>query len=209
MRSPRSYMSRTLPLATRERSATVGIRRRLAAGPAATGAAAVGPPRDVGRTDAAVPPRMPASVLAAFDPVTQDPAPVRFGAAVAAFTGARLLVGSVFGGDDLIDRLAAGQLAEEPLAERSGVLEEAVRRLRAGGADAEAVELGATSAARALSLGAEELGAGLVVVGSSARGRPGRLDAGSTASRLLGGCPCAVAVVPLAWEGGVSWDTIG
>jgi nucleotide-binding universal stress UspA family protein len=152
---------------------------------------------------------MPAPVIAAFDPVALDRAPVRLAAALAGFTGAPLLVASVFAGDALVDRLAAGQLADDPLAERSDVLQKAVRMLRGGGVDADALELGATSAARGLSLAAEEVGAGLVVIGSAARGRPGRALAGSTAQRLLDGCPCAVALAPLDWDGGTRWETLG
>jgi nucleotide-binding universal stress UspA family protein len=142
-----------------------------------------------------------APVLAAFDPVARDAAPVRFAAAVAGYTGAPLLVASVFGGDAHVDRLAAGQLAEEPAAERTGALDTLVRDLREAGAAAEAVELGATSAARGLTVGAEQAGAALVVVGSAARGRSGRVEAGGTAERLLTGAPCAVALVPIGWSG--------
>src|SRR3954454_16566410 len=74
-----------------------------------------------------------APVLAAFDPVTCDSAPVRFAAAVAGYTGAPLLVGSVLGGEARVDRLAAGQLAEEPAELRTEALDRAVRDLRAEG----------------------------------------------------------------------------
>ena len=43
---------------------------------------------------------------------------------------------------------------------------------------------------------AEELGADLIVVGSTGRGRLGRAVPGTTADRLLHGGPCAVAVAP-------------
>ena len=150
-----------------------------------------------------------APVLAAFDPVTRDVAPVRFATAVAGYTGAPLLVGSVFGGDARVERLVAGQLGEEPAEERSDALEELVRELREAGADAEAVELGGTSAARGLTAGAEYTGAALVVVGSAARARSGRVEAGSTAERLFAGAPCGVAVVPIGWSGPASPETVG
>jgi nucleotide-binding universal stress UspA family protein len=151
----------------------------------------------------------PAPVLAAFDPVTRDGAPVRFAAAVAGYTGAPLLVASVFAGDARVDRLAAGQLAEEPTEERTDALAVLVRELRAAGSDADELELGATSAARGLTIGAEQTGAGLVAVGSAARARTGRVEAGSTAERLLSGAPCAVAVVPIGWTGPPAPDTVG
>lgn len=73
------------------------------------------------------------------------------------------------------------------------------------------------SPSRALQALAEELEAGLIVVGSSHTGHLGRVLPGSTAERLLHGSPCPVAVVPhgyrsaskgepwviaCAWDGG-------
>jgi len=52
------------------------------------------------------------------------------------------------------------------------------------------------SAARALQGVADELEAGLIVIGSSHHGRLGRVLPGSTAERLLHGSPCPVAIVP-------------
>jgi nucleotide-binding universal stress UspA family protein len=49
----------------------------------------------------------PLPVLAAFDPVTRDAAPVRLAAAVAGLTGAPPPVASVLAGDERVDRLAA------------------------------------------------------------------------------------------------------
>lgn len=51
-----------------------------------------------------------------------------------------------------------------------------------------------TSAARGLHQLAEEREAAAIIVGSSDRGAVGRVVPGSTASRLLAGAPCAVAV---------------
>jgi nucleotide-binding universal stress UspA family protein len=121
--------------------------------------------------------------------------------AVAGYTGAPLAVASVFAGYERVDRLAAAQLAEEPVEARSDALAAAVRELQADGIDADALELGATSAPRGLSIAAEQTGAALVVVGSTARAQPDRVAAGSTALRLLNGAPCAVSVVPIGWAG--------
>lgn len=142
----------------------------------------------------------PAPVIAAFDPVALDPAPVRLAATLAAVMRAPLFVASVHAGDDTVDLLTGGQLGEEDLAPGpSTAADRVVGELRREGVDAEVVTLGAASAARALSLAAEELGAGLITVGSAARAEPKRLEAGSTAQRLLNGAPCAVAVTPLEW----------
>ena len=61
--------------------------------------------------------------------------------------------------------------------------------------------VGGLSAARGLQELAEDEGADLIVVGSTARGRRGRTLPGTTADRLLNGAPCAVAVVPLGYRG--------
>jgi nucleotide-binding universal stress UspA family protein len=141
-----------------------------------------------------------APILAGFDPVALDPAPVRLAAAIAAYTGAPLLVASAYAGGDVVDMLAAGQLAEADLAPRTGRMTERVAaELEREGVTAEPLELGATSAARALCLAAEQLGAALVVVGSAAAADSRRVTVGSTGERVLNGAPCAVAVAPLEW----------
>jgi nucleotide-binding universal stress UspA family protein len=148
-----------------------------------------------------------APVLAAYDPAGRDRGPVRFGAAVAAFTGAPLQVASAYADDSVVNRLTGGQMGEELPPEPGEALDEVVRDL--AGVDAEALALGATSVPRALDLAAVEIGAALLVVGSAANGRPGRLAPGSTALRLLNGAPCAVAVVPRNWEDARAPATVG
>lgn len=70
----------------------------------------------------------------------------------------------------------------------------------------------AASPARALTELAERDGADLVVIGSSHRGKIGRVVPGITAERLLHGAPCAVAVAPRCYAGdelrhiGVAYD---
>jgi nucleotide-binding universal stress UspA family protein len=150
-----------------------------------------------------------APVLAAFDPVALDPAPVRFAAMVAAVTGAPLHIAAVYADDDVVDRLTGGQLGEDLTATPGRAVDRIVAELRREGAAAEALLLGATSPPRALSLAAEQLGAGLVVVGSAARAEPGVATAGSTGERLFNGCPCAVAVVPLEWVANHAMTVIG
>jgi nucleotide-binding universal stress UspA family protein len=147
-----------------------------------------------------------APVIAAYDPAAGDRAPVRFGAAVAAVTGARLHVASAYADDAVVNRLAGGQMGEELPANPGVALDEVVRELE--GVDAEALALGATSAPRALDLAAVEIGAALLVVGSAASGQPGRLAPGSTAQRLLNGGPCAIAVVPRDWDGALAPATV-
>ena len=57
-------------------------------------------------------------------------------------------------------------------------------------------EVGGRSAARALHEYAEEQDADIIVVGSSHRGKVGRIFPGSVAESLLRGAPCAVAIAP-------------
>src|SRR4051812_1275845 len=56
--------------------------------------------------------------------------------------------------------------------------------------------LRSSSPARALTERAEEIGADLVVLGSTHRGAAGRIILGTTAQRLLHGAPCTVAIAP-------------
>jgi nucleotide-binding universal stress UspA family protein len=141
-----------------------------------------------------------APVLVAYDPVGRDRAPVRFGASVAAFTGAPLLVASAYASEDVVELLAGGQMGEELPRDPGAALAEVAQEAGSDGRDVETLALGATSAPSALDLAAVEVGAGVLVVGSAASGRPGRVEPGSTAIRLLNGGPCAVAVVPRDWE---------
>jgi nucleotide-binding universal stress UspA family protein len=59
----------------------------------------------------------------------------------------------------------------------------------------------ASSPARGLTEVSERESADLVVVGSTHRGRLGRVVPGTTAERLLQGAPCAVAVAPRGYNG--------
>lgn len=56
-----------------------------------------------------------------------------------------------------------------------------------------------TSAARGLTEVAEEVEAGVIVIGSSHRGPIGRVLMGDAGARLASGAPCAVAVTPRGW----------
>jgi nucleotide-binding universal stress UspA family protein len=130
-------------------------------------------------------------ILVGYDPQSRDPAPVRFGAAAARFTGAPLIIASVCAA-------APDDSETEDLAPHAGEeLEDLKGRLAL---DVEARELRSTSPSRALHEAAEEEGAGLLVVGSTHRGPVGRVLPGSTAERLMHGAPCSIAVVPGGWE---------
>jgi nucleotide-binding universal stress UspA family protein len=153
-------------------------------------------------------------ILAAYDPQHSDRAPIRFAAAAARFTGARLVIASVHVGVRAL-ALSAGQTLPYALAEAddnlvpdaSDELREIRAELEAEGVWAEVLLLPGDSAAGPLHQAAEDHQAGLLSVG---RGTAREGILGSTAERLIHGAPCPIAVVPPAWdsdEGGVR--TIG
>jgi nucleotide-binding universal stress UspA family protein len=131
-------------------------------------------------------------ILVAYDPGSADSAPVAFGIRAARFSGAPLIVGAVHADHAAIGRGHHG--ADTGLADDAGEQIEQVRReLEAADIDADCRALKGMSAPRALHQAAEELGAGLLVVGSSSHRS---VLHGSTAERVLHGAPCPVAVVP-------------
>jgi nucleotide-binding universal stress UspA family protein len=150
---------------------------------------------------------MSKSILVGYDPSARDRAPVSFGVAAARFTGAPLVIASVHGARG--DRLGAGQMGEDLVADATETLDELKGELHAQGVEVECRDLEGTSAPRALHELAEADDAGLLVVGSTRRGAVGRLLPGSTAERLMHGAPCPIAVVPHGWTAGDGLETIG
>ena len=143
------------------------------------------------------PPEPHAPIVAAFDPRSAAAAPVDFGIAASAFTGAPLVVVAVrpggprswFKGDE-DDAAGDGGRAVEDLRtdlERRGVK-----------ADVRVME--ARTAAAGLEQAVSDLGARLVVVGSTTRGGAGAALIGTTAERVLHASHCPVAVVPKGYE---------
>jgi nucleotide-binding universal stress UspA family protein len=128
-------------------------------------------------------------ILVGYDVERGDRAPLEFGLAAADFTGAPLIVAAVHGPAQSLDSVA--------------------HELRREGIDVDFRPLAGSSAARALHEAAEELGAALLVVGSTERGRMGRVLPGSTAQRLMHGAPCPIAVVPRGWQRSDGLRTIG
>lgn len=151
--------------------------------------------------------RMAAAILAAADPLHLDDAPVRFAAALAARTGAPLMVAAVAAANGGVGVLAGGQSGEDLARDAGEALAQATRAASEEGVEAEPVEVAAASAPRGLALTAQEVGAGLLVVGSGGGGRHGHVRRGPTGDRLLNGAPCPVALVPRDWA--PRFDTIG
>jgi nucleotide-binding universal stress UspA family protein len=148
-------------------------------------------------------------ILVGYDDRRGDRAPVEFGLAAAAFTGASLIVAAVHRSVAALDGAGVG-VVEDQLEEGPGEsLDRLADELRQEGINVDCRSLAGTSAARALHGAAEESGAGLLVVGSTDRGGIGRVMPGSTAERLMHGAPCPIAVVPHSWQRGGGLRTIG
>jgi nucleotide-binding universal stress UspA family protein len=147
---------------------------------------------------------MPSPILVGYDPRTADRAPVHFGAAAARFTGAPLIVASV-----LADTSDHGQADEELAGDATAALERIRSELPADGVRVEFRPLTGHSAPASLHRAAEELGAGLLVVGSTNRGELSRVVPGSTAERLMHGAPCPIAIVPRSWQAGGGLGVLG
>ena len=121
-----------------------------------------------------------------------------FASQLAAVTNAKLALLAVFTPGDRRSRQAENALREHA----SEVACKTPVHLR-GHVDRESVTIHAIadrSPARALHTLAERDGAALIVVGSTHRGRFGRLLPGSTADRLLHRAPCPVAIAPVDYR---------
>lgn len=115
------------------------------------------------------------------------------GRVLAELTGATLTVACVyasrhlFGADSQFERSARKQ-AEDMVAEATGYLPDELL--------VDCVCVPSRSPAHGLHDLAQQKHVDLVIVGSSSRGRIGRVMAGGVAERLLHGAPCAVCVAP-------------
>lgn len=137
---------------------------------------------------------MPAPIIAAYEPFSDDRAPVKLALAAAELTGAPVIAATVYPGP-----MTDAWVAPMPGDDGEGIVDEALQRLR----DDLGVEtrlLTEASVPRALHDLARELEAGLIVVGSTGRSRIGRVLTGSTAERVLQGAPCPVALAPRGYE---------
>ncbi len=136
-------------------------------------------------------------VVVGFDASEQSDDALALGQALAGVYGAELHVAIVLPRTRIpFERAIAGGQVSAQLEER--LYESAERRL----GEAEFIrasldgEVGGRSAARALYEYAEDQDADLLVVGSSHRGKVGRILPGSVGESLLRGAPCEVAVAP-------------
>jgi nucleotide-binding universal stress UspA family protein len=137
---------------------------------------------------------VPAPILIAFDPLRADPAPLELGLTAHELTGAPLIVAVVSEARPVVGDVAVARDPKAALAAEQGLGHVSLP------VPFEPLLLTDTSPARALHQAAEKAGAGLIVVGSTARSAAGRVLPGSTAERLLSGGTCAVALAPCGWE---------
>jgi nucleotide-binding universal stress UspA family protein len=131
---------------------------------------------------------MPNPIIAGVDPRRQDDSPLRLAAALSRATGQPLVAVATYPRELTATRTSTmfeGDLRADAAAQ--------LERLAAG-VQAELLVVGGPSPARALHDTAVARGASMIVVGSTHRGRIGRVAPGSTAERLLHGAPCAVAI---------------
>jgi len=136
---------------------------------------------------------MSAPIIAAYDPYTEDRAPVELALAAAQVTGARVIAVAVYPWG-----LSEGWSEPYPEPDTERRMEDAMQRIRQDlGVDTRVLK--DLSVPFALHTLARELEAGLIVVGSTDRGPVGRVLAGSTAQRLLHGASCPVALAPTGY----------
>ena len=151
-------------------------------------------------------------IIVGYDGSEQADDGLALGLALRELTGAGLVVARVFRYDAFLDPAARAPVAPPPeLREQRAAEVLSEVRPAADLADAEARAVPSSSAPRGLHRLADELGAGLIVVGSSHRGKVGQVLAGSVGERLFHGAPCAVAVAPRGFAGRrrVSLEVIG
>jgi nucleotide-binding universal stress UspA family protein len=143
---------------------------------------------------------MPASVIIGYDGTERGDDALVLGAALAGALGAPVEVVAAFPLTPRSSRISTTVRADtSSRGEAESWLVRARERMDSQ-TGAEFTALPAPSAPRALHFLAEERKAAAVVVGSSHRGRIGRVLPGGTAERLLHGSPCPVAVAPLGYR---------
>jgi nucleotide-binding universal stress UspA family protein len=137
-------------------------------------------------------------ILVAVDPRRDDPAPLALGLKLARVADAPLLLCATYPTHH-VDRVHP-ELAAALRTDAEEALRRAAEQLRDTPGMPPAVEFRAVattgSPARALHDLAGAEAPLLMVIGSSSRGRLGRLSPGAVTDRVLHGAPCAVAVAP-------------
>ncbi len=139
----------------------------------------------------------PRPVLVGIDGTASGLEALSLASALAVLTGAPLVLGAVYGFESMTSTFGGPSWPPHEIAGKW--LEEA--ELRLGDAIPwRSVTTEASTVAQGLDRLAKGEGASVIVLGSSRRGPVGRVLAGSGATRVVQGAPCAVAVAPHGWQ---------
>ena len=133
-------------------------------------------------------------ILVGYDDSDQAKDALALGKQLADATGAELVVAGVF----VVRPMWHGGI--DPTIRDEEVIFARKLEAAANSVDAAAEPVPSTSPARGLHEIAEETNADLIVVGSTHRGRIGRVVAGTVGVALLHGAPCAVAIAPRGYR---------
>jgi nucleotide-binding universal stress UspA family protein len=134
-------------------------------------------------------------IVVGAHPKRHEPEPLELAVKFSCLTGAPLDVVGSYWFDTTPHRTASDEYAETLAREARQSLEREVGDPNRAAAEIR-FHVQSGSAAHAMKQTASEVGAGLMVVGSSHRGTLGRIALGSTADRVVEGAPCPVAVAP-------------
>jgi nucleotide-binding universal stress UspA family protein len=134
---------------------------------------------------------MSTPIIAAYDPLLEDRAPIELALLFGELTDTPVLAGAVQSAAIIDGWMEPLQPDPEILAAGDRALE-----LLRGDTGVHSRSMIDVSVPRALHDLARKQGSGLIVVGSTTRGRVGRVLPGSTAERVLHGAECAVALAP-------------
>jgi nucleotide-binding universal stress UspA family protein len=140
---------------------------------------------------------MPTPIIAAYDPFLEDRAPVELALLFGELTNTPVLAGAVHAAAFADGWMESLQTDPEVRAGADHALE-----LLRGDTGVQSRSIVDVSVPRALHDLARRQGSGLIVVGSTTRGRAGRVLPGSTAERVLHGAECAVALAPSGYRRG-------
>ncbi len=135
-------------------------------------------------------------ILVGFDDTPGADDALMFAAAIARETGASLRLAWAYPGDHERSRIAAEPFRDYTREDAGSVLAGAAASVAGVDVDVATEVIADATPSQALYAAAERCGAALVVVGSTHRGRVGRVLPGSTGERLLHGSSCAVAIAP-------------
>ena len=140
-------------------------------------------------------------IIVGAEASTRSEDAVAFARRIAEASGAQITLAGVYPYEDHPSR-AASNAYRDYLRDDAQTTLDRLRDGLDGAGHVATVAIADVSPARALQELAEREGADLIVLGSSHRGKLGRVLAGTTAERLLHGAPCPVAVVPHGFNTG-------